>query len=419
MNTQNGKVLNDGMAIGLGAFIEAGRCELGTIDDELGIIVVAKRLSLSATLQFYDYKIVGIVVEEETMNSHVSILARIMNIPLITGIKVSEEWENEKMIIDGHNGTVCVSPGDMQLKLFSESARQYAELKDSLQEYAGLETITRQGKNVKLCANITSINDVDCAVENGAEGIGNFKTEFIFLTSNDFPGEEQQFNIYKQLALSMEGKKTIIRTIDIGADKTVEYLGLEREDNPALGYRAIRYCLDHEDVFKTQIRAILRASAFGNVGIMFPMISSCQEIIRIRQIVESVMHELRHDGVAFDENIEQGIMIETPAAVLISDILAEQVDFFSIGTNDLTQYMLAVDRYNPKLEKYNDTHHPAIIRAIKCVVRAAHAADIWVSLSGELAQDYTITKELVEAELDMLAIPPKTILPMRKFIRNI
>lgn len=292
------------------------------------------------------------------------------------------------------------------------------EKRELLKELKGKETVTKGGKKIHLYANIGNPSDLSSVLENDAEGIGLFRSEFLYLDSDNFPTEEEQFNAYRKVAETMGSKKVIIRTLDIGADKQVGYFNLGHEDNPAMGYRAIRICLDQQDIFKTHLRALLRASAFGNISVMYPMIISVNEVMQIKEIVKNVMEELETEGIDFNKNIEQGIMIETPAAVIISDELAKEADFFSIGTNDLTQYTLAADRQNAKLENIIDTHHPAVLRSIKTVIENAHKAGIWAGICGELGADTSLTETFLSYGIDELSVSPTFVLPVRKVVRD-
>jgi phosphotransferase system enzyme I (PtsI) len=382
-------------------------------------IVVAMALTPKETIQFGKLNVVALVVRYASSNSHVSILARTMNLPALMSIEGMSYWHNKTAIVDAYNNLLILEPDEKTCLIYLKKKEEYDENKRLLMSsYKAMKAQTKSGKNVHIYANINAVADIDKAIANGAEGIGVFKTEFIFLDSPQLPTEEEQFQIYWSMATKMGGRKFVIRTLDVGVDKTPDYFHLEKEENPALGYRAIRMCLDKPDVFIAQIRAILRASAFGNVSIMYPMIISVEEIVKIKEIVKQAMDELRKERIPYNENIEQGIMIETPASVFISEELAQIVDFFSIGTNDLTQYMLAIDRLNPKLESINNPYHPAVFRAIKFVVENAHKAKIWVSISGELGADVTLAETFIEYGVDALTVSPEKILQLKETICN-
>lgn len=381
-------------------------------------IIVAEDLAPSETIQLDKDKLLAFVTELGSSNSHTAILARTMNLPALIGIKIDKRWNGRLAIVDGYKGKFITDPDEETLARYREIQREAAEKRELLKALKGKPTKTKSDKKINLYANIGKPADLGSVIENDGEGIGLFRSEFLYLESSDFPTEEEQFAAYKKAAETMAGKKVIIRTLDLGADKQVEYFNLGKEDNPAMGYRAIRICLDRTDIFKTQLRAILRASAFGNIAIMYPMIISVNEIKQIKEIVASVTEELKEEGVKFNENIEQGIMIETPAAVIMSDELAKEVDFFSIGTNDLTQYTLAIDRQNPKLDSINDTHHPAVLRSIKTVVENAHKAGIWAGICGELASDTTLTQTFIDYGVDELSVSPSLILKVRKSVRD-
>lgn len=405
--------INDGIAIGR-------ICVLNKSDDIVfddSVIIAAKNLTPKETLNFSNKKIDALIVTLATPSSHTAILSRIMEWPAISGIDIKEEWHNQTAIIDGFNGFIIIEPNIETLHFYQNKYLESKKRRRALfDQYKGKHSITQWGYNMHLYANIANASDVKQVIENDAEGIGNFKTEFMYLDRIDYPSEDELFNIYKTVAESMNGKKVVIRTFDIGADKTADYFQLDNEENPALGFRAIRIGLERPEIFKTQLRAIIRASAFGNVSIMYPMITSTEEVKQINHLVSEVMNELRNNGLAFADKIEQGIMIETPAAVMISDELAKLVDYFSIGTNDLTQYMLATDRQNIKLDKYYNPYHPAIMRSIKLVVENAHKAGIWVEISGELGADPTMTKQFIDCGIDALAVPSNKILSLRKHI---
>lgn len=379
-------------------------------------IIVAEDLAPSETIQLDKDKLLAFVTELGSSNSHTAILARTMNIPALIGVKIQKEWNEKLAVVDGYNGVLVIDPDEDTLDEYRKIQQEDIEKRELLKEYKNKETKTKSGRKINLYANIGKPADLVNVLENSAEGIGLFRSEFLYLDAKDFPTEEEQFNAYRKVAETMAGKKVIIRTLDLGADKQVDYFNLGKEDNPAMGYRAIRICLTQPSIFKTQLRALLRASAFGNVSIMYPMIISVDEVKKIKEIVNSVMNELRSEGIDFDENIEQGIMIETPAAVMISDELAKEVDFFSIGTNDLTQYTLAIDRQNPKLDNINDPHHMAVLRSIKMVVENGHKAGIWVGICGELGADTSMTKTFLEYGIDELSVSPSFILSVRKAV---
>ena len=364
-------------------------------------------------------KILGFVTVHGSTNSHTAILARMMNIPALIGVPVDLEELKTGMeaVVDGFEGRFVVEPGEEVKQKTEEKMREEAEKLKLLQELKGKETVTADGKKVHLYANIGSVGDIAGVLENDAEGIGLFRSEFLYLGKTDFPTEEEQFNIYRTVAESMAGKPVIIRTLDIGADKQCDYFGLDKEDNPALGLRAIRICLTRPEIFKTQLRALYRASAYGNISIMYPMIISEQEVDKIKVIENEVKAELTEQGIEFG-NPKSGIMIETPAAVIMSRQLAKKVDFFSIGTNDLTQYTLAIDRQNTKLDDFYDAHHPAILAMIRMVVENAHAEGIWAGICGELGADTTLTEEFLKMGVDELSVSAGKVLAVRKVIRE-
>ena len=380
-------------------------------------VIVAEDLTPSETVQMDKEKILGFVTVHGSTNSHTAILARMMNIPALIGVPMNLEQIQTGMtaVVDGFQSKVIFEPTE---EICAETEKRIQEEREKvqlLQSLKGQENITLDGKTVNIYANIGSVSDVGYVLENDAGGIGLFRSEFLYLGRNDFPTEEEQFQAYKQVLQTMASKKVIIRTLDIGADKQVDYFNLGKEDNPALGYRAIRICLKQPDIFKTQLRALLRAAVFGNLSIMYPMIISTDEVKQIYAIVEEVKKELEEQGVPYKVP-EQGIMIETPAAVMVSEELAELVDFFSIGTNDLTQYTLAIDRQNPKLDDFYDSHHPAILEMIRMVAENAHKAGIWAGICGELGADLELTKEFLAMGVDELSVSPGRILPIRKII---
>ena len=386
------------------------------ISDEPSIIV-AEDLAPSETVQFDKSKLLGLVTRLGSSNSHTAILARTMNIPALIQVDIQEEWNGKSAIIDGFTGTFYVDPEPEVLKKYQVKRAELAEKKKLLATQKGKPTVTKSGKAIKLFANIGSVSDLSSALENDAGGIGLFRSEFLYLESDTYPTEEEQFKAYRMVAETMGGKKVIIRTLDIGADKQVDYFDMEKEENPAMGLRAIRICLTRPEIFKTQLRALLRASAYGNIAVMYPMIISVEEVRKIKAIMEEVKAELDDAGVPYGD-VEQGIMIETPAAVMISDLLAEEVDFFSIGTNDLTQYTLAIDRQNAKLDEFYNPHHEAVLRMIEMVVANAHKAGIWVGICGELGADTELIERFLEMGVDELSVSPTFVLPIRQMIRE-
>ena len=388
----------------------------GAIGDE-PVIVVAEDLAPSETVQMDKEKLLAFVTRLGSANSHTAILARTMNIPALIEVDIKEEWNGKMAVVDGYTGTFYIDPDEDILKKMQEKKEEDIKARELLQELKGKEDITVDGKHIKLYANIGGVKDVTSVLANDAAGIGLFRSEFLYLEADNYPDEEAQFQAYKTVAENMAGKKVIVRTLDIGADKQVDYFNLDHEENPAMGYRAIRICLDRRDIFRTQLRALLRASAYGNIGIMYPMIISVDEVKEIKKIVESIKAELTEKGIEYGE-VEQGIMIETPAAVMISDLLAEEVDFFSIGTNDLTQYTLAIDRQNSKLDNIYDSHHPAVLRMIQKTIENGHKAGCWVGICGELGADMTLTETFLKMGIDELSVSPTFVLPIRKLIRE-
>ncbi|MDE6829135.1 MAG: phosphoenolpyruvate--protein phosphotransferase [Lachnospiraceae bacterium] len=380
-------------------------------------IIIADDLAPSETVQLDKDMVLSFVTVHGSTNSHTAILARMMEIPALVGTKLplDDTVDGKTGIVDGGDGKVYVDPDEETLLRMRKKQEEEQHRKELLLTLKGRENVTLDGQKVMLYANIGNIKDLAMVMQNDAGGIGLFRSEFIYLEKEDYPSEEEQFQIYKQAAETMAGKRVIIRTLDIGADKQCGYFDMEQEENPALGVRAIRICLTRPDVFKTQLRALFRASAFGNIAVMYPMITSIGEIRRIKGIVSEVKAELDAQGTPYGEP-EQGIMIETPAAVLVSDMLAKEVDFFSIGTNDLTQYTLAIDRQNPKLDEFYDAHHPAILRMISMVVENAHKAGIWAGICGELGADETLTREFLAMGVDELSVAPGSILPIRKIV---
>ena len=399
--------------------ILAGVGEEGIVSEE-PVILLADDLSPSETVQMDKSKILAIVTKYGSTNSHTAILARSMNIPALvqTDVALLEEYSGAKAVVDGFSGTFIINPEDSVLDTMVQKKMEYEKERTALQELKGKDNITSDGRRINLYANIGNVSDVDKVLESDAGGIGLFRSEFIYLGREDYPSEEEQFHIYKEVLSKMEGKKVIIRTLDIGADKQVDYFKLPKEENPAMGFRAIRICLERPEVFKTQLRAIYRASAFGTAAIMFPMIISVGEIRKIKKIVEEVKDELTKEGISFNR-VELGIMIETPAAAVISDELAKEVEFFSIGTNDLTQYTLAIDRQNQNLDDFYDSHHEAVLRLIRMTVENGHKAGIWVGICGELGGDTTLTKTFVDMGVDELSVSPTYVLSVRKAVRDI
>ena len=398
--------------------ILSGNTESGVDADE-PVIMVAEDLAPSETVQMDKSKILSFVTQKGSVNSHTAILARTMGIPALIGsdIVIDESLNGKLAVVDGTNGVVYVEPDEATLSAMQEEQRKDNEKKALLQELKGKEDVTLDGKKIKLYSNIGNIKDLANVIANDAAGIGLFRSEFIYLESDTFPTEEEQFNIYRTVAESMAGKPVIIRTLDIGADKQCDYFGLDKEDNPALGLRAIRICLTRPEIFKTQLRALYRASAYGNISIMYPMIISEQEVDKIKVIENEVKAELTEQGIEFG-NPKSGIMIETPAAVIMSRQLAKKVDFFSIGTNDLTQYTLAIDRQNTKLDDFYDAHHPAVLAMIRMVVENAHAEGIWAGICGELGADTTLTEEFLKMGVDELSVSAGKVLAVRNVIRE-
>lgn len=391
--------------------------ENGSVTGEKPVILLADDLAPSETVQLDKSKVLSFVTRHGSTNSHTAILARTMNIPALIGIDFSEDVNGKMGIVDGYTGTLYIEPDEETMKKYEAKKAEDENKKRLLLELKGKENVTLDGKKINLYANIGGVADVANALSNDAGGIGLFRSEFLYLESEDYPTEEAQFAAYKTVAENMAGKKVIIRTLDIGADKQVDYFHMEKEENPAMGYRAIRICLDRPEIFKTQLRAIYRASYYGTISIMFPMIISVKEVKRIKEIVAEVKAELTTEGIPF-KDCELGIMIETPAAVMISDLLAEEVDFFSIGTNDLTQYTLAIDRQNPKLDSFYDSHHEAILRMLQMVVDNGHKHGCWVGICGELGADTTLTSTFLKMGFDELSVSPAMILRVREEIRN-
>ena len=381
------------------------------------VIIVADDLAPSETVQLNKDLVLSFVTVHGSVNSHTAILARTMSIPALIGtaIPLTDDIDGKVGIVDGKNGCIYVDPDEDTLGRMQQLKLEEQEKKELLQTLKGRENITIDGKKIMLYANIGNSKDLAAVLQNDAGGIGLFRSEFIYLERDTFPTEEEQFQIYRTVAETMAGKPVIIRTLDIGADKKCDYFGMEPEENPAMGCRAIRICLTRPEIFKTQLRALFRASAFGNISIMYPMIISVDELRKIKTIVAEIRQELTEQGVTFGEP-KQGIMIETPAAVMMSEELAKEVDFFSIGTNDLTQYTLAIDRQNPTLDAFYDPHHPAVLRMIQMVVENAHKAGIWAGICGELGADTTLTRRFLAMGVDELSMSPGSILPVRKII---
>ncbi len=393
-----------------------GRTANGDLGEE-PVIVVAEDLAPSETVQMDKSKLLAFVTRLGSSNSHTAILARTMNIPALIGIDIKEEWNGKMAIVDGKTGTFYVDPDVATLEKYLEEKKKEEEARELLSQLKGQPDETVDGRHIHLYANIGSVADVTNVLANDAAGIGLFRSEFLYLEKDNYPTEEEQFQVYKTVAQNMAGKKVVIRTLDIGADKQVDYFNMEHEENPAMGYRAIRICLDRVEIFKTQLRALYRASAFGTISIMFPMIISVKEVQEIKKICAEVRAELDASGIEYGD-VELGIMIETPAAVMISDLLAKEVDFFSIGTNDLTQYTLAIDRQNPKLDNIYDSHHPAILRMIQMVIDNGHKENCWVGICGELGADTSLTEQFVKMGIDELSVSPTFVLPVRKAIRE-
>ena len=383
-------------------------------------IIAADDLAPSETVQLDKSKVLGFATMYGSSNSHTAILARTMNIPAVIGLgeDLLTKYDGKMAVIDGFTGMLYIDPDEETMKVMEEKRAKDQEQKALLEQLKGKENVTKSGQKINVYANIGNVSDVGAVLKNDAGGIGLFRSEFLYLENSDFPTEEQQFAVYKQVAENMAGKKVIIRTLDIGADKQVDYFGLDKEENPALGYRAIRICLTRKEIFKTQLRALYRAAMFGNISIMFPMIISVAEVHEIKAIIAEVKEELKNEGIPFKDDVELGVMIETPASVMISRELAKEVDFFSVGTNDLTQYTLAIDRQNEKLDKFYDPHHPAVLAMIKMAADNAHAEGAWIGICGELGADLELTEEFLKMGLDELSVSPAMVLPLRKRIRE-
>ena len=389
----------------------------GGIRSDEPVILLADDLAPSETVQLDKSKVLSFVTRHGSTNSHTAILARTMNIPALIGVDYPGDADGKMGIVDGYEGKIIIDPEVSVLEDYKAKKEKEDEKKRLLQELKGKENVTLDGKKINLYANIGSVSDVASVLANDAGGIGLFRSEFLYLESETYPTEEEQFKAYRTVAENMAGKKVIIRTLDIGADKQVGYFNLDKEENPAMGYRAIRICLDRRDIFKTHLRALYRASYYGTISIMFPMIISVQEVKQIKQIISEVKAELDEANIPY-KDVEIGIMIETPAAVMMSEELAKEVDFFSIGTNDLTQYTLAIDRQNPKLDNIYDSHHPAILKMLQMVVDNGHKGGCWVGICGELGADTTLTETFLKMGFDELSVSPSMILRVRDRIRN-
>jgi len=385
-------------------------------------IICAKDLAPSETVSLDKEKVLAFVTAHGSSNSHTAILARNMNIPAVIGVGddfLSSLTDGDFLIVDGYTGKIFKEPDETTLQKYKQKQLDDEEQKQLLQDLKGKENITQKGTKINIFANIGNANNIGAVLLNDANGIGLFRSEFLYLENSDYPTEEEQFAQYKKVLESMAGKKVIIRTLDIGADKQVDYFNIKKEENPALGYRAIRICLTRPEIFKTQLRALYMASIYGNLGIMFPMITSVWEVEKILKICDEVKNELDAQGIEYSKNIELGIMIETPASALISDKLAPMVDFFSVGTNDLTQYTLACDRQNPDIDEFCDTHHEAILRLIEMATKNAHKHGAWIGICGELAADTTLTETFVKIGIDELSVSPTFVLKVRDAVRKI
>lgn len=393
----------------------------GGIDSDVPVILASDDLAPSETVQLDKSKILGFVTAGGSGNSHTAILARTMGIPAIIGVgdQLKEAYEGKEVFVDGQTGEVVIDADDITRDRLTKKQSKERALKALLDQLKGKPNETLDGKNVMVYCNIGNPDDMDAVLANDGGGIGLFRSEFLYLQNSDYPTEEQQFQAYKAVAERMGGKRVIIRTLDIGADKQADYFHLDHEENPAMGLRAIRICLTRPEVFKTQLRALYRASAYGKVAIMFPMITSVWEVQEIKRICKNVREELAAEGVPMADYVELGIMIETPAAVMMSDRLAKEVDFFSVGTNDLTQYTLAVDRQGNNLDKFYDSHHPAVLRMLKMAADNAHKAGIWIGICGELGADTSLTETFLAIGIDELSVSPASVLPLRNAIRSI
>lgn len=399
--------------------ILTGAGESGLVTDK-PVILASDDLAPSETVQLNKDMVLSFVTQGGSTNSHTAILAKTMNSPAIIGIgdALDEKYEGKEAIVDGANGCLIIEPDEETMKEYQAKKQEYLAQQELLQQFRGKETVSLDGQKVKLYANIGNASDIGAVIKNDAAGIGLFRSEFLYLENDNFPTEEEQFKVYKYVAETMGQKQVIIRTLDIGADKQIDYFNLPHEENPAMGYRAIRICLKQQDIFRTQLRALLRASAFGNIAIMFPMIVALEEVLQIKEIVKSVMAELDASGIPYNKEIQLGIMIETPAAAMISDDLAKEVDFFSVGTNDLTQYTTAVDRQNANLEGFYYPHHKGLLRLIKMAADNAHKNGIWIGICGELGADMEMTEAFLAMGIDELSVSPACVLPLRKKIRE-
>lgn len=384
-------------------------------------IICSDDLTPSETVTLDKDKVLAFVTKYGSSSSHTAILARTMNIPAVIGAgeELDESLDGKIAAVDGFTGIVYIDPDAETLHMLTEKQEEARRKKELLQSLKGKDNVTLDGARIDIFANISGTGDIGAALVNDAGGIGLFRSEFLYLESEDYPDEQVQFSAYKKVLESMAGKKVVIRTMDIGADKQIGYFGLDKEDNPALGYRAIRICLTRQDVFKTQLRALMRASVYGRLAIMFPMITSLDEVKEIKSILGEVKKELKSEGLEYSDNVEIGIMIETPAAAVISDILAPEVDFFSVGTNDLIQYTLAVDRQNPKLERFCNTHHEAVLRLIKYAAKSAHKHGKWIGICGELGADTELTEQWLKMGVDELSVSPPFVLEVRSRVREI
>lgn len=392
----------------------------GGIDSEVPVILAADDLAPSETLQLDKSKILGFVTQGGSSNSHTAILARTMGIPAVCGLgdALNAAYNGREVYIDGETGQVVIEPDDITLASFQAKMEKQRKMKELMETMKGQKDVTLDGREMMVYCNIGSPEDVAAVLSNDGQGIGLFRSEFLYLASSDYPTEEQQFKAYKEVAASMGGKRVVIRTLDIGADKQVDYFQMHKEENPALGLRAIRICLNRPEIFRTQLRALYRASAYGKVAIMFPMITSVWEVRECKRACRKVMAELDKEGVPYRKDTEIGIMIETPASILIAEELAKEVDFFSVGTNDLTQYTLACDRQANDLGKFFDPHHPAVLRALKIATDAAHKAGIWIGICGELGADLSLLETFLAIGIDELSVSPSSVLPLRAEIRK-
>lgn len=397
--------------------ILSGQCTKGKLLTK-PVILAASDLAPSETVQLDKKMLLGFVTEQGSSNSHTAILARTMNIPALVSVPVKEEWNGKLAAIDGYNGTIYIEPEEAVLEDLKKRKAAEEEKRRMLLKLKDKEDVTLDGRKVMLYGNVGNVTDVASVLENNAAGIGLFRSEFLYLEKSDYPTEEEQFSVYRRVAEMMAGKEVVIRTLDIGADKQVDYFGLEKEENPAMGYRAVRICLDRPEIFKTQLRAIYRASAFGKISVMIPMIISVSEVRAVKEIIKEVREELKSRDVPFGE-VSVGIMIETPAAAIISRELAKEVDFFSIGTNDLIQYTLALDRQNEKLDSIYDDHHPAVLRLIEMTIENGHKEGCWVGICGELGADTTLTETFLKMGVDELSVSPSFLLPVRQAIRSL